>query len=103
MCMFLPKAVTPKQRLWAARYLSLKDGNMRKILTTLVCCFSLLQSFGQVQKKVSIYLWAQYNNTLYDYTLGNNPWGAGLGGQAFFNNKSKFKPTIVSIVIFPIR
>ena len=94
MGIFLPKAVTQKQRLYAARYLSLKDGNMHKILTTLFCCFTLLQSFAQAQKKVSIYLWAQYNSTLYDYTLGNNPWGAGLGGQIFFNNKSKFKPTI---------
>ncbi|MDQ2752379.1 MAG: hypothetical protein M3R72_05085 [Bacteroidota bacterium] len=35
-----------------------------------------------------------YNHTLYDYTLGNNPWGIGLGLQTFFNTKSRFKPTI---------
>ena len=51
-------------------------------------------AFGQTQKKVNTYLLAQYNNTISDRTIGNNPWGMGLGLQAFFNNKSKFKPTI---------
>ena len=36
----------------------------------------------------------QYNKTLYDYTIGNNPWGIGLGLQTFLNNKTMFKPTI---------
>ena len=67
---------------------------MRKILTILLCCFILTQGFGQTQRKISTYLLTQYNHTLYDYTIGNNPWGVGLGLQTFFNNKSKFKPTI---------
>lgn len=67
---------------------------MRKILTILLCCFILTQTFGQTQRKISTYLLTQYNHTLYDYTIGNNPWGVGLGLQTFFNNKSKFKPTI---------
>ena len=67
---------------------------MQKLLTTLFCCCSLLPSFGQAQKKISIYVQAQYNHTLYDYPIGNNPWGAGLGVQAFLNTESKFKPTI---------
>jgi len=67
---------------------------MKKILATFLCCFILTQSFEQAQRKLSTYLLAQYNHTLYDYTIGNNPWGTGLGVQAFFNNKSKFKPTI---------
>lgn len=54
----------------------------------------LTQSFGQTQRKVSAFLQTQYNSTLYDYTKGNNPWGIGLGLQAFLNNKTKFKPTI---------
>ncbi len=67
---------------------------MRKIITPLVFCLILTQGFGQKQKKLSTYLLTQYNNTLYDYTIGNNPWGMGLGLQAFLNNKTKFKPTI---------
>jgi hypothetical protein len=67
---------------------------MQKTLTIFLCCFILTQGFGQTQRKISTYLLADYNNTLYDYTIGNNPWGAGLGLQSFFNNKTKFKPTI---------
>lgn len=67
---------------------------MHKIITTLVLCLILMQSFGQTERKVSTYLLTQYNNTIYDYTIGNNPWGIGLGFQTFFNNKTKFKPTI---------
>ena len=36
----------------------------------------------------------QYNKTIYDRTIGNNPWGIGLGLQTFYNNKTNFKPTI---------
>jgi len=67
---------------------------MQKVITTIILCFILTQSFGQTQRKVSTYLMTQYNNTLYDYTIGNNPWGIGLGLQTFLNNKTKFKPTI---------
>jgi hypothetical protein len=67
---------------------------MQKIITTFLLCLLLTQSFGQTQGKVSTSLLTQYNNTLYDYTIGNNPWGVGLGLQTFFNNKTKFKPTI---------
>ena len=67
---------------------------MHKIILTFLAFFSLTQTFGQTQKKVSTYLSTQYNKTIYDQTIGNNPWGIGLGLQAFYNNKSKFKPTI---------
>ena len=67
---------------------------MKKVITPFLLCFILTQTFGQTQKKVSTYLLTQYNNTIYDRTKGNNPWGAGLGLQTFFNNKTKFKPTI---------
>jgi hypothetical protein len=36
----------------------------------------------------------QYSKTIADRTIGNNPWGAGLGLQAFFHLRSKFKPTV---------
>jgi hypothetical protein len=67
---------------------------MQKILTTFLCCFFLLQSFGQTQRKISSYLSVQYNKTIYDRTFGNNPWSVGLGLQTFLNGKTKFKPTI---------
>ena len=67
---------------------------MKKLIPTFLFCFLLTQVFGQTKRKVSSYIFANYNNTLYDYTAGNNPWGVGLGLQAFLNNKTKFKPTI---------
>lgn len=67
---------------------------MQKIITTTLLCFILTQTFAQTQRKVSTYLLTQYNNTIYDYTAGNNPWGIGIGLQTFLNNKTKFKPTI---------
>ena len=67
---------------------------MERLISTFLFCFLLAQLFGQTNRKVSSYLSAEYNKTLYDYTLGNNPWGAGIGLQVFLNNKTKFKPTI---------
>lgn len=67
---------------------------MRKFITTLFACFILTLTFGQTERKISSYLLTQFNKTIYDRTLGNNPWGVGLGLQTFFNNKTKFKPTI---------
>jgi hypothetical protein len=67
---------------------------MKKLIPTFLFCFLLTQLFGQTQKKVSTYLFAEYNRTIYGATLGNNPSGIGLGLQTFFNNKTKFKPTI---------
>jgi hypothetical protein len=67
---------------------------MRKIISIFLLCFILMPGFGQTQKKVSTYLFAQYTNTMYDITSGNNPWGAGLGLQTFFNNRTDFKLTI---------
>jgi len=67
---------------------------MRTISMIFLHCFILTQIFGQTQRKVSTYLLTQYTNTLHDRTIGNNPWGIGLGLQTYFNNKTKFKPTI---------
>jgi hypothetical protein len=67
---------------------------MQKVITTLLLSFILTHAFGQTQRKVSTYLLAQYNHTMYDRTIGNNPWGVGFGLQSFLNNKTKFKPTI---------
>jgi hypothetical protein len=67
---------------------------MQKLITAFLVFFISLHAIGQTPRKMAIYLLAQYNKTIYDKTKGNNPWGIGLGGQVFFNNKSKFKPTI---------
>ena len=67
---------------------------MQKFFTTLFCCFILTQTFGQTQRKASMYLQGQFNKTIYDRTIGNNPWGIGLGLQAFLKTSTKFKPTI---------
>lgn len=67
---------------------------MKKMLTTSLLCFILVQSFSQAQRKPVTYLMGEYNNTLYDRTKGNNPWGMGVGLQLFFNKTSKLKPTI---------
>lgn len=67
---------------------------MKKFVSTFLLCFFLTQVFPQAQRKISSYVVAEYNHTLYDYTIGNNPWGVGLGLQAFLNNKTRFKPTI---------
>ncbi len=67
---------------------------MERLISTFLFCFLLAQLFGQTNRKVSSYLSSEYNKTLYDYTLGNNPWGAGIGLHVFLNNKTKFKPTI---------
>jgi hypothetical protein len=66
---------------------------MQKLLVTLIFCFFLLPSFAQT-KGIDLNLQVQYNRTLHDYTSGNNPWGIGLGLQAFYQNKSRFKPTV---------
>ena len=67
---------------------------MRRFCIVFFTFFILTQSFGQAERKVSAFLLTQYNSTLYDYTKGNNPWGIGLGLQTFFNNETRFKPTI---------
>jgi hypothetical protein len=66
---------------------------MQKLLTTSLLCFILLQVSGQTQRKVSMYLQGQFNKTIYDRTLGNNPWSIGAGLQTLFTT-NKLRPTI---------
>lgn len=67
---------------------------MQKVIATILLSFILTESFSQKQRTVSTYLQGQYNKTIYDRTVGNNPWGLGVGLQIFFNKTSKIKPTI---------
>lgn len=67
---------------------------MQKLLTIFFLCFILTQSFAQKQRKMSLYLEGQYNQTIADVTKGNNPWATGLGLQLFFRQQSILKPTI---------
>jgi len=48
----------------------------------------MICSCCSAQKAFSLYLSPQYTHTISDITLGNNPWGMGIGLQAFLNNKS---------------
>ncbi len=66
---------------------------MRKTVTTLLMCFILKVALAQSKSKISLYLHGQYNKTIYDRTINNNPWGIGTGLQLFINAQSKFRPT----------
>lgn len=66
---------------------------MKKLLCTILLCSTLLKSFSQKQRPVSLFLSGEYNKTLYDATAGNNPWGIGLGMQLFLNSNSNLKFT----------
>jgi hypothetical protein len=66
---------------------------MQKAIILVLLCFSLTDIFSQTSKKVVGYLFGQYDKTLYDRTVPNNPWGMGLGLQSFFNNNSTLKVT----------
>lgn len=61
---------------------------------TFLLCSILTRSYSQTQRKFSAYLQGQFNKTIYDRTIGNNPWGMGLGFLLFCISTSKLKPTI---------
>ena len=65
---------------------------MKKIATTFLSFLVAFCCFGQAPK-VRIHLNAQFTRTIYDRTIGNNPWALGLGVQGDLVNKSKFNPT----------
>jgi hypothetical protein len=66
---------------------------MRKFITTFFFCLILAQAFSQTRHKLTAYLQGEYNKTIYDRTIGNNPWGIGLGLQVLRNSASRFKLT----------
>ncbi len=59
----------------------------------LLFCLLLGQANSQ-DRKISGWLQGQVSRTLYDHTLGNNPWGLGLGFQAFWPEGSKWRLTM---------
>jgi hypothetical protein len=67
---------------------------MKKVLMFIFICFATLHVFAQKQDKVSGYFLFDYNTTLNDRTLGNNPSGVGIGVQTMINTKSIFSPLI---------
>ena len=67
---------------------------MQKFFLISVFSFILFESSGQMLKKHPVYLYGQFTQTIYDQTLGNNPWGIGAGLQYLFNHFSKFSPTV---------
>jgi hypothetical protein len=67
---------------------------MQNFITTILLGFILIPCFGQKKCNSSLYLQGEYNRTLSDITIGNNPWGMGLGLQLFFRQTSKLRPAI---------
>jgi hypothetical protein len=67
---------------------------MQKTIVTLLFSFILVQAIAQPHQKTTTFLLAQCNITAHDRTVGNNPWGAGLGIQTFFGSKTKFKAVV---------
>ena len=67
---------------------------MQKTILTILLSFILVQTIAQPQQKATTFLQAQFNATVHDRTVGNNPWGAGLGIQTFFGSKTKFKAVV---------
>lgn len=67
---------------------------MKKLVSCLLFLCILTPAFTQTQRKLSLYLSGQYNETVYDRTLINNPWSLGLGLQVYLNNSAKFKPVL---------
>jgi len=67
---------------------------MKKFLMFIFICFTTPEIFAQKQDKISGYFLLDYNTTLYDRTLGNNPSGVGVDAQVMVNTKTIFKPLI---------
>lgn len=67
---------------------------MKKITFAVLFSFILLHSFGQKQERIASYLTGQFNKTIYDETIGLNPWGAGLGLRLQFNSNSKLNALV---------
>ncbi len=67
---------------------------MKKISILFFLSFVTLHVVAQKQDKISGYFLFDYNTTLYDRTLGNNPSDVGIGVQTMINTKSIFNPLI---------
>jgi hypothetical protein len=67
---------------------------MKKIFPLVFIFFCTTNTKGQNTRKINTFLTTQFNNTINDVTIGNNPWAIGIGIQSFINNKTKFRPTI---------
>lgn len=80
--------------IYSLLHFILKTFELKIIIPLLFCCTFFTSASGQTQRIVSTYLSAQFNQTLHDYTIGNNPWSLGLGLQAYLNTHSSFKPTV---------
>lgn len=66
---------------------------MRLTLLFIICTFSTI-IHAQKTDRVATYLFTQYNKTLNDYTIGNNPWSVGAGAQVLLGINSAFKPSL---------
>jgi hypothetical protein len=67
---------------------------IKNLIWPFLGCLIISDCFCQKQHKISSFIEGQYFNTIYDKTLGNNPWGIGIGIQTFLNNNSLIHPVI---------
>ncbi|HYE56025.1 MAG TPA: hypothetical protein VD996_14335, partial [Chitinophagaceae bacterium] len=66
---------------------------MKKPAMTLLLLLFVTLCLAQQNRKASIYISAQYSETLYDRVKPNNPNLFGLGVQVYLRNASPLKPT----------
>lgn len=67
---------------------------MRKFTTAAFACIITIAAFSQTTRQLSTYLELIHQMSIYDKTIGNNPWGIGPGLQMQFNTTGKFKPIV---------
>jgi hypothetical protein len=72
---------------------------MRKLTNTLFFSLLVAIGFGQSVRKTSLYLSWEYDKTIYDRTLRNNPGGMGPSFQFLFQAKDRIKPIVDGSVI----
>jgi hypothetical protein len=76
-----------------ARNLTIGNRLAVRMAAIALLLFVFTATYGQ-RHRITSYFRLQYAQTLSDLTLGNNPWGIGLGLQAFYNNRSRFRPSL---------
>lgn len=66
----------------------------KTLLLLATITFASLSCLGQSPVQFTGYGQAQISATLDDYTVSNNPWGAGAGFTALLKNRSSFSPLL---------
>ncbi len=67
---------------------------MQKSWLIILICVIGQAAWTQPSRQTTPYVSFQYNKTLHDYTIGNNPWGIGIGVQVNFLDQRFLKPVM---------